>query len=119
MIVGHGLARHHFWRDYYATIIVTFKPQRLLTAEVIEAVLPSFNIATHPDQPEMLTATFFGGDAALDTAIAELVAVGAERGKILSIARSIDWGEPFTVNVTPGTAGNTVVTPLGGLSEAS
>jgi hypothetical protein len=103
MILGHGIARHHFWGDYKATIVVAFPPTHF-TAEALTAAvktaLPSFDVDEDAATGKVV-ARFFGGDQALDTAIAELVKVAAEKKKILSIARSIDFGEPFVVDLIP------------------
>jgi uncharacterized protein YbbC (DUF1343 family) len=40
---------------------------------------------------------WFGNSDALEATMDELVAHGAERGRINSIAKSIDYGEPFEV----------------------
>jgi hypothetical protein len=103
MLIGQGIARHHFWGDYKATITVAFLQTHLTAPEMLEAVktaLPSFDVDEDEDTGRVI-AYFIGGDKALDTAVTELVAAGAERSKILSIARSIDWGEQFTVDITP------------------
>lgn len=116
MILGHGIAKHHFWGDYKATIIVAFKAQHLLSPHTVSVALPSFDV-TVDEEANSVVARFFGGDKALDAAIAELVAVGATKKKILSLARSIDWGEEFTVDVAP--APKEVQQPLFNEQEAN
>lgn len=99
IILGHGQLKHHFWGDYAASIGVKFHSADLAKLAQ-ERALPQFTI--NEQHPEVLQ--FHGTGAALKGAEAALVAAGADRKKIGSLRFSIDYGEPFTVEVNTAPA---------------
>lgn len=92
-IIAHGQLQHHFWGEYRATIVVKFATARLATAAL--GKFPGFEI--HPTEPSALR--FFGGGSALRAVEALLKGYGANAKKLTSLAKSIDFGEPFTIAV--------------------
>ena len=92
-IIGKGQLRHHFWGDYRATIALRFGTADYAARAL--AQLPGFT--QHPEVPEALV--FFGGGRELQQAEAALVAHKADSRKIGSLRHSVDYGEPFTVEV--------------------
>jgi hypothetical protein len=100
LIIAKGQLRHHFWGDYRATIILQFA-----TAALAAEALPQFpDWDIHSEaHPEALI--YHGGGAELKHQEALLVSLGADRKKLGSLAKSIDFGEPFTVTVDLGPKG--------------
>lgn len=90
IIVAKGQLRHHFWGDYKATIGLKFHDQ-VLAAHA----LPQFQGFTQSDA----VLVWFGGGDDFARVKALLVSMGADEDKIDSCATSIDYGEPFTVDV--------------------
>lgn len=93
LITAEGRLKHHFWGEYRATIALKFA-----TPELATAALPQFPDWKQSDKvPSALT--FFGDRDAVTKQEDLLERLGADRRKISSLAKSIDWGEPFTVAV--------------------
>lgn len=90
---GGGL-RHHFWGEYKASMVLVFD-----TAIMLDAALAAgkFKGWERSEKRPDTAIHWFGDSDALETAKDELAAHGADREKIDSIARSIDFGEPFEV----------------------
>ena len=97
ILIGKGQLRHHFWGDYHATIVVYF--DTLTGADIIAAALPGFTRHDAPQGKEGVAFRFHGTGDALKAAEQVLVNLGADRKKLTSVARSIDYGEPFTIEV--------------------
>lgn len=97
MTIAKGQLRHHFWGEYSATIVLQFHSPVLADAAV--AKLPGFNV--HPGEPRALV--FHGKGDELKLVESLLVSLGADRKKLTSLAKSIDFGEPFTIalDLTP------------------
>lgn len=99
LITAEGRLKHHFWGEYRATIALKFA-----TPELAAQALPQF-----PDwkQSEIVPSalTFFGDRDAVTKQEDLLVTLGADRRKISSLAKSIDFGEAFTVTVDLTPAG--------------
>lgn len=97
-IHAHGILKHHFWGTYSATIGLSFSDKASAADAlrtfggrekgwIVSTVNPSMLVWDGVD------------DGALDAVCDVLESYGAEREKIASIARSIDHGEPFEVDV--------------------
>jgi len=92
-----GQLQHHFWGTYVATIGLLFG---------------SIDDASHAHETVFrdwrqydLVLRWHGGDPELERQIKLLVAHGAERRKIVSVATSIDYGEPFSITIRIGGSG--------------
>lgn len=93
MYHAQGRLQHHFWGTYAATIVLAF-----VNAGFAEAALPSLpGWQVHPTFPRALV--FHGSGDALKATERLLVSFGADKQKMTSLAKSIDYGEPFTVSV--------------------
>lgn len=90
-IHARGQLQHHFWGDYKASIGLLFHSSEL-ASEALPA-LEGFKV--HPVDPRALT--YFGGGADLKRVEALLVSHGANRKLLTSVAKSIDYGEPFVI----------------------
>ena len=88
----HGQLRHHFWGDYSATIMLQFGTVALASLAQ-QSILPDWE--PHPQEPRALR--YHGTGADLKRTEALLVRLGADGKKLRSLARSIDFGEPFTI----------------------
>jgi uncharacterized protein YbbC (DUF1343 family) len=69
------------------------------SAIMLDAVLAAgkFKSWKRSEKKPDIALHWFGSSDELDLVVEELVAHGAEREKIASIAKSIDYGEPFEV----------------------
>jgi hypothetical protein len=92
-IIGTGRLRHCWFGEYAATIVVQWHTPAL-ALQSLEA-FPMFEI--HAAEPRAIH--FHGGGTDLKAAEAALKAHGADMRKVGSLARSIDFGEPFTVTI--------------------
>jgi len=93
IIQASGQLRHHFWGTYAASIGIKFH-----NADLAGRALPQFpGWKQSTVDPRCLT--FHGQDPALADTLQLLGKLGADLRKVSSLARSIDFGEPFTVAV--------------------
>lgn len=92
-IIAKGQLQHHFWGDYKATIVLLFHSREL--AEQALAKLPGFALH-HVDKRALV---FFGGGDKLKAVEQLLKEYHADLKKVTSLAKSIDYGEPFTVEI--------------------
>jgi hypothetical protein len=99
LIIARGQLQHHFWGEYSASIVLKFH-SAFLAHKALEQ-LPGFKVHSNPDFAYALT--FYGKGADLKAVEALLVSKGADKKKLNSMAKSIDYGEPFniTVDLTP------------------
>ena len=90
-----GRLKHHFWGEYHSTIVLVFD-----SSDELDAALDSgkFKAWGRSEKRPETVITWFGKDKELESVIDELVSCGAEREGIDSIAKSIDFGEPFEVD---------------------
>lgn len=89
-----GQLKHHFWGEYKATMVLVFDNEQMLAA-----ALNTNNFPTWKKSNTNSTAIiWFGSSDELDVEIEKLVSYGAKREKIASIAKSIDFGEPFKIS---------------------
>jgi len=89
-----GKLQHHFWGAYRASMVLLFDSAPMLDAALAAGKFKGWDRSEKRPDTVLL---WFGSSDELETAIDELAAHGAERGKIDSIAKSIDYGEPFEV----------------------
>lgn len=95
----HAIVRlqHHFWGDYKATIIAAFD-----TPEQAARANDSVEFAdwdVHEREPRALV--YHGGGAELKANEAMLVKFGADKKKLGSLAKSIDFGETTHIDFVP------------------
>ena len=98
-IIAKGQLQHHFWGEYHASIVLAFATEALA-----EAALPKLaGFAKHSNPAHWNVLTYHGTGADLKRVEALLVSLGASKKKLTSLAKSIDYGEPFeiTVDLTP------------------
>lgn len=91
---AEGRLQHHFWGEYRASMALLFD-----SAPMLDAILAAgkFKGWERSEKKPDTVLHWFGDRDALEVAMDELAAHGADRNKIDSIARSIDYGEPFEV----------------------
>ena len=90
-----GILRHHFHGDYSATIGLRFNELWQAVAAARRLGLPW---AISKNDHAFVLATV-GSEALSKKIIPQLAALGADPGKIDSVERSVDYGEPFTVTI--------------------
>lgn len=91
-----GRLQHHFWGEYRASMVLVFDNAPMLDAALAAGKFKNWERSEK--RPETVLQWFGSGDE-LDLAVEELVAHGAQKEKIASIAKSIDYGEPFEVEL--------------------
>jgi hypothetical protein len=96
-IIAKGQLKHHFWGDYRATIVLQFATPALAREALTQ--FPDWDIHSEA-HPEVIS--YHGGGDELKAQENLLVSLGANRKKLGSLAKSIDFGEPFTVTVKLG-----------------
>jgi hypothetical protein len=92
-ILGTGRLQHHFWGQYHATVILQWSSVAL--AQQALQIFPLFKV--HPEDSRVLV--YHGTGAELKQVEQALRAAGADMRKVTSVAKSIDFGEPFTVGM--------------------
>jgi hypothetical protein len=93
MLTASGQLKHHFWGDYAASIVLQFD-----SPTAAQVALPHFQgWRVHKTHADVLV--FHGSDPALETALTQLEAHGANRDVVCSCAKSIDYGEHFVIEV--------------------
>lgn len=90
VITAKGQARHRFWGEYSAAIALIFD-RRKHAEWVQECFLKDWDLAESGNPALVKIASKDETDAVVEV----LTQYGAEKKKILSIAKSIDYGEPF------------------------
>ena len=105
ILKARGLLQHHFWGDYVATIVLAFTSASE-AAQAQREVFKDWEISKK--NPSAIR--FHGGGKELDAVEALLVKFGADAKKLKSMAKSIDYGEEFTVSVPVGFTSNTPAT---------
>lgn len=95
-MIGRGQLRHRWWGDYSAVLALDF-------GEVSAPVLQELIAQEFPGW-QVLARGIIGrtvSSAELKAEKAHLARLGADPAKIDSIRFSIDYGEPFLVDVPP------------------
>ncbi len=91
---AEGQLRHRFWGKYSAAMVLVFDAPEMLDAALAAGKFAGWRRGEkRPD----ICLVWDGDSDALEPAKDELAAHGADRSKIDSIAKSIDYGEPFAV----------------------
>jgi len=93
-VKARGQLKHHFWGTYVASVWLVFDSP--LDAEVARSQVFT-EWKTNPEHLD--TIGFHGSDPLLTAQLDLLEAHGADRDLVESCAKSIDYGEPFTVDV--------------------
>jgi uncharacterized protein YbbC (DUF1343 family) len=91
-----GRLQHHFWSEYRASMVLLFDSPLMLDAILAAGKFKGWERSKK--KPETVLHWFGSGDE-LDAEVEMLVSYGAKREKIASIAKSIDYGEPFEVEL--------------------
>ncbi len=111
-----GQARHRFWGEYSAHIILGFESREaaLLAQPILNKDMDFGDFLTagggraasegwrhiRDGQGDVVKALFLeAADPVLILVVQRLVSYGAEEKKILSMARSIDYGEVFEIEI--------------------
>jgi hypothetical protein len=94
---AHGQLRHHFHGEYSATIAVQFE-----SAEHADQALSKLGDGWKVGDKASNALIWFGNSEALKKCKEILVGYGADEKKIDSCAKSIDYGEPFDIDVPAG-----------------
>jgi hypothetical protein len=95
---AEGQLRHRFWGEYSAVIALVFE-DAASAADALRVLGEPWAIGSI--ETRVLVAVFTS--AGLDVEKQRLGTYGADVKKIDSVAKSIDYGEPFavTIDVTP------------------
>ena len=93
-MIARGRLQHHFWGEYCATIVLIFGSE-YCALQAHSAVFPMFKV--HDTDIRVLIGTF--SKAQLRTVESLLRQHGADMDKVSSLRYSIDYSEPFTIDV--------------------
>jgi hypothetical protein len=91
---GKGQLRHHFWSEYFATIAIDFG-----NSDNAKDALTVLGDGWTLGEKSPHCVVWFGSGKAFDQVKSKLVSFGADDRKIDSVAKSIDFGEKFEVNI--------------------
>ena len=93
-ITGHGQLRHRFWGEYSAAIAIKFN-----SVESAERAIPYLSPKKFDPQWQRVEnyVRIEVDNDQLDKLIGHLGSLGADTNKIGSLARSVDYGEPWTI----------------------
>ena len=91
LIKANGILRHRFWGEYSAVIGLVFD-NSVYAQLALEKLGERWKVGKDPKN-----LTWMGNSEELDLVTKILVSFGAEEKKIASIAKSIDYGEPFAI----------------------
>lgn len=106
-----GQARHRFWGEYSAVIALKFDSEEELKNALpqlkVEVVGDYLHASGHRElcqgfsqvKEQTNSCVAFTAGVMLDRIVDKLVEFGADRRKILSMAKSINYGERFEINV--------------------
>jgi hypothetical protein len=97
-----GRLQHRFWGDYSAVIALEFE-----TPEKAKEALPGLDGEPWHESQEPRVLVAVVNRTALERVKLQLGGFGADVDAIDSCRTSIDYGEPFTVDVPVGVAGET------------
>lgn len=93
-MVGDGQLQHHAWGKYHATIVLVFiSPE--VAAKAMEKLSPGWKV--HPKNSRAIT--WHGDEDKLKPIQEELIGYGADKQKMNSMAKSIDYGERFIIRI--------------------
>lgn len=91
---ARGQLRHRFWGEYSAVIALEFESQKH-AADCLSVLGEGWGVG----EKNKNVLVWVGNSSELEECTKVLVSFGAEEKKIASIAKSIDYGEPFEVNI--------------------
>lgn len=91
---ANGLLAHHFWGTYCATIALEFD-----TSEYAQDALRVLEDVWTVHEKMNNVLVFHGQKELLSEVEKTLVKYGADSKKMTSLAKSVDYGEPFTVEI--------------------
>ena len=106
-----GILQHHFWGDYSASIALRFPSEGdcaaalpLLQPKVIQDFWDAcgrqcVGKGWQQSREKPNLASIHAGGSMLEEVIGILVAYGADRKDIESLATSVDYGKPFRVEM--------------------
>ena len=97
--VGSGLAAHHFHGNYWASFALAFDTEEEAAAACRVLGAPWEVRPRRDGRATGVRCQASDLDGGVERIVAQLVSFGAERGAILSLAKSVDYGEPFTVTI--------------------
>jgi hypothetical protein len=92
--IGHGKLRHCFFGTYIAVIALGFD-----TEYQANQVLPKLGPGWRLGERSKKALVWEGNSQELDVVKDVLEGFGADRDKIASLAKSIDYGEDFSIQV--------------------
>lgn len=93
-ISATGQLKHHFWGDYYASIALCFTSD-----DNASAAQPLLGDKWKKAEKVKSVLLWHGNSEELDICKQTLVKYGADGSKIDSVAKSVDYGEPFTIEM--------------------
>jgi len=94
IIKGQGILRHRFWGEYSAALAIQWRDSHEASAALASGILgPGWTLGATRADVTVTTVDSAGLDALVD----RLVAIGAERSAIASLAHSVDYGDPWDV----------------------
>jgi len=101
---AEGQAKHHFWGEYCQTIALRFaSPETASKArDVLNAAIPQAKARWNIPEKVPFCLSVFASGADLDAITETLVSFGADPGKLNSLRFSIDYGEPFAIEIPDG-----------------
>lgn len=97
---AEGLLQHHFWGDYYCSLALSFESESAVDAVEASGALngePWGVWKRHPKCVKVLN--WHGKGDQFEPLKVLLVSLGADPKKIDSVAKSVDYGERFHVEV--------------------
>jgi hypothetical protein len=94
------LLQHHFWGNYYASLVLVFESKEAVDAVESSGSLNGEAWGTWKRNPKSdKVLNWHGPGEKFEALKKRLVALGADPKKIDSVAKSIDYGEKFFVEV--------------------
>lgn len=97
-LIAHGRLNHHFWGEYSAGLALVFDtPEDVLMA--LPKLSPHGLPAWRQGEKSPHLAHICVNSAQLTQLKTHLGKLGADEDKIDSCAHSIDYGDPFTIEV--------------------
>lgn len=94
---GNGRLRHRFWGTYSAAMAIQFA-----STSDAQAALAHLGCGWRTSPMTTRALIWQGEQQALDACVEVLASFGADRKAIASLAHSVDYGDPFTVQIPVG-----------------
>ena len=96
IVKAEGILRHHFWGTYYATVGLVFDNEFEAKCALNSGKL--HKEFKHADKKENALVCFVDGDK-LEEIKKNLGTFGADEKAIDSVAHSVDYGDPFFIEL--------------------